>query len=1498
MGADLAQPATRRPAGREPAARTTPARPAPTLESAPRVLRGGRPLPPSTRERMEAAFGGGLEHVRVHDNAEAAELVDEHDPEALAVGAHIAFGPGSFRPETEDGARLLAHELAHVVQRAGGDGPARVEGPVSEPSEPAGREAELAAARAVRGEPAGVAPGAAAWTTRARIMRRARTAATAEAEAEAAPAEAETTGPAEPEHGPGGEARATEAPAAAPATKEALPVREPAPLAHTHADGGGAPPVVTSHAASRAAGSEPEPADQPGPEADNGLVEPVARGPPGAAGHASAEPALARPPIVQTKLTVSAPGDALEREADGVADRVLRADSAPASLRARGAPATGPRRVLPPIRGPPAAEPGALPRSVRSVLAVPGGGAPLDAAVRARVEPHLGVDLGRVRVRRDPAAAAAARDLHARAFTSGPTIFLAAESSPTDVALMAHEAAHVAQQASEPAARTTLMRDATDFLPDISVDDLVPDWILDAVRDAIRLTPGYLLLTYVTGTDPLTGERVTAGPAELVEKLLTYGPFGPAVGTVLEAIDVLGEVFTFLMEGLEAHGLTFARIERDIDAAWDELSVTNGVAGNVAIVRRYVDAFLRDVLAFVEAIVELVLDVVRRAVVEVVASLLEASALSPVWSLTTKVLRYDPLRGVEVEASTAEIIADFLRLIGEEERLAQMEERGTLQATADWLDTQLLVFSGLVIELGMLYLDAWAAIQPQNLPDLLMNLEALAARALDLVAGVGAFATTVILTILELIKDALLEWLGEVAESVPGFHMLTVILEENPFTGEPVPRTAENLIRGFISLLPGGDAMYDQLAESGVIADAAARIEGAMASLGITLELVTGIFLGIWNTLTLDDLLDPVGAFMRVLGLFGEPLARLVQFVGVVIEVVVTLVLRLMNFPTELLGSVISNTLSAIADIRRDPVGFLLNMMEALKAGFTAFFDNILKYLLDGLVSWLFRGLGQLGITLPADFSLGSILDLIFQVLGLTVEHLWEKLAEHIGAERVAMIRDAIDTLTGVWSFIVDVQREGLPAIWRYVQDQLSSLWQTLLQTAMEWVMTQIITSGTIKLLSFLDPTFIMSVVNGCIALFNAVQAAIEYLRDMLEILNLFVGTLAQVAAGNLAPGVEMIEAGLAAVVPVAIGFLAYLLGIDDVPRRIADVVRGVRETIDRALDWLIEQALRLGGAVLNALTRSAAADEEAPVETALESGEEQAGPGLLEPIAVPFDMEGTPHTWIVRETADGSVEVVIASDPIDFTTRFRQYYNELDDWRHYLASIRDRLPPDVQRQVDAKLTHLLNIRRTQVARYTEIYERTFGTRRGGGSEGHEDPARERGAVRALRDLAENDARLMREWAAQSDITDISRAAVGTLLRTLASPAFNAVVAQRRAAVDGILAAFRTPNGQPVEYRGSLDEGVRSPAKAGVRFNPDDFDLDLYVVDAAWHATILAANNPAFQAEFRAKPIPAARGGPVARRFQTDVVTALEAPGAVPGLRLGANYIIIRYERP
>jgi Domain of unknown function (DUF4157) len=1013
------------------------------------VPSGGQPLPPTTRDRLETAFGVEVEDGRVHADAEDAELAEEQEAET----------PTTMRE------RIMLSALAPAEQTSAA--------PAAEPPR------EVAAD-----------------------------------------------------------------PTARPVRLERVPEPEP---------------------------SEPE-AEEP-----EVLLAAFARGPPRAA-RREAQVVLAAAPVIQTKLTVSTPGDALEREAELVAAQILR--SAPA------AEANTDRRELPRIRGPPppARDRDTLPRTVAAVVAAPGGGTPLDLAVRDRIEPHLGVDLSDVRVRRDPHAAAAARDLRARAFTSGATIFVGGESSPLDLGLIAHEATHVAQQRAVPAARTTLMRDVTDYLPDISVSDVIPDSIFDGVRSAVRAIPGYTLLTYVVGVDPLTNAPVQVSRQELIETLLTYGPFGPAVGPILQTIDVLGQVFDFVMTNLAAHNLTLARITGDVGRAWHEMSVTNGIAGNVAIVRQYVDGFLTDVRSFVSSIVDQVIEMVRAVVADVAEPLLETPEIAPVWNLTKKVLHYDPLHGTEVHAPTVEIISDFLRLIGQEERVAQMQERGTLQQTADWLDTQLATFASLVTELGSLFSDAWAAIQPQNLPDLMTNLRSLAQRAFGFVQRVGDFAATLILKILELVKNALLGWLSEHAHTIRGFYLLTVILGENPVTGEPVPRTAENLIKGFITLLPNGEATYTQLEQSGVIADAAARIEGAMSRLGISLEMITGLFHGIWDSLSLDDLLHPLDAFARVLAQFGEPLARLLEFIGEVLQVILELVLRLMNFPFDLLGRIIDNAKRAIEDIKRDPIAFFKNMLEAVKLGFSRFFDNILTYLAQGLAAWLFRGLRDLGITIPSDFTLQSILTLVLQILGITADLLWRKLGEHIGEERVAMIRGALDRLTGVWEFIKDVQENGISAVWRFVTDQLSNLWDTLLGMAKDWIMRTIVERVTVKLLSMLDPTGIMAVVNSFIAFFRAVQSAINYLREILEIVDRYVSTLAAVAAGNILPGAQMLEQGLAAAIPIAIGFLANQVGLGDIPEQIVAIIQQLRALVEQAIDWLIDTAIRLGQAALNAL--------------------------------------------------------------------------------------------------------------------------------------------------------------------------------------------------------------------------------------------------------------------------------------------------------------------------
>ena len=886
-------------------------------------------------------------------------------------------------------------------------------------------------------------------------------------------------------------------------------------------------------------------------------------------------PARARaPPRVFTKLHVTDPADAWEAHADAVAAFVLRDPShhgqpAPPS----GAP-TGPDVVT-------TEEAQA---AVEQALAGTGGFA-LPDAVRRRVEPLLQADLSRVQVRQDAATITAARALGARAFTVGRTIHLGPGASAHDLGLMAHEAAHVVHQGLARArAPPVVMRSISDYLPDVSVTDVIPDSVLDAVRSLVRAIPGYTALTYVAGQDLLTGEPVHADVDALLDAVLTRGPFGPAVATVLRALSIAQEIFTAVSAAFAAHNLTLDRINHDIKAAWAELSITKGIDGNVAVVRRYIDALLSDLRALVSDLVDQVLALVRRAVVAVAEPFLQRPSVAPVWNLAKEVLHYDPLLGVAVHAPTVQIIADFLTLIGQTERLEQMRQRGTLQETADWLDTQMATFRSILTEVGALFSQAWDAIQPANLPNLLDTLPALADRAIAVVRRIAGFATTLIAKVLELVKKALLGWLSEHAHRVPGFHLLTVIIGQNPFTGEAVPRTPVNLIKGFITLLPNGEATYDELEKSGVVTEAAGRIEAAMVRLGISLDMVIATFRGVWDTLSLDDLLQPIAAFQRVVAQFGQPLARIIEFVGVVLRVVVELILRLMNFPTELLQHVITNAMQAIADIRRDPVGFLRNVMQALKLGFSNFFDHIGGYLLDGLVAWLFRGLGQLGIHLPTDFSLKSIIGLVLDVLGLSIEHLWTKLGEHIGQDKVQLIRRAIDTIGGAWQFISDVQREGLPAIWRYIESKLSNLWQMLLDAALSWIERVVVQKAVTKLLSFLDPTGIMAVINSAIAIFNAIQSAIEYLRDLLQVLDRYVSTLAAVAAGNVVPGAQMLEQGLASIIPIAIGFLANQVGLGNIPEKIVEIIGGLRHLVDEAIDWLIEQALRLGRAALNAL--------------------------------------------------------------------------------------------------------------------------------------------------------------------------------------------------------------------------------------------------------------------------------------------------------------------------
>jgi Domain of unknown function (DUF4157) len=121
----------------------------PDVEAAIAASRGGGSrLDGGVAGELGQALGDSLHDVRVHADDHAASLARAVSARAFAVGSDIFFGAGEYAPHSAEGAQLIAHEAAHVIQQRG----APVEGPlmVSHPDDAMEREAE-AVARDVAG---------------------------------------------------------------------------------------------------------------------------------------------------------------------------------------------------------------------------------------------------------------------------------------------------------------------------------------------------------------------------------------------------------------------------------------------------------------------------------------------------------------------------------------------------------------------------------------------------------------------------------------------------------------------------------------------------------------------------------------------------------------------------------------------------------------------------------------------------------------------------------------------------------------------------------------------------------------------------------------------------------------------------------------------------------------------------------------------------------------------------------------------------------------------------------------------------------------------------------------------------------------------------------------------------------------------------------------------------------------------------------------------------
>jgi hypothetical protein len=97
----------------------------------------GRRLPAGVQADLEDRLDADFSDVRVHTGPAAHEAAQDVEARAFTTGSRVVFGRGAYDPASAAGKRVLAHELAHVLQQR--RGPVHGTGDVLKLSDPSDR---------------------------------------------------------------------------------------------------------------------------------------------------------------------------------------------------------------------------------------------------------------------------------------------------------------------------------------------------------------------------------------------------------------------------------------------------------------------------------------------------------------------------------------------------------------------------------------------------------------------------------------------------------------------------------------------------------------------------------------------------------------------------------------------------------------------------------------------------------------------------------------------------------------------------------------------------------------------------------------------------------------------------------------------------------------------------------------------------------------------------------------------------------------------------------------------------------------------------------------------------------------------------------------------------------------------------------------------------------------------------------------------------------------
>ena len=303
------------------------------------------------------------------------------------------------------------------------------------------------------------------------------------------------------------------------------------------------------------------------------------------------------------------------------------------------------------------------------------------------------------------------------------------------------------------------------------------------------------------------------------------------------------------------------------------------------------------------------------------------------------------------------------------------------------------------------------------------------------------------------------------------------------------------------------------------------------------------------------------------------------------------------------------DTISAIVD---DPGSFIGHLVDSVGLGFDQFQGNFVDHLLGGVVGWLTGQLGDAGLQLPKTWDAAGIFELVLSVIGVSEDRVFGKVEKKIGKENRELIE-------GVWGYVKVLISGGLGGLWDTISGQIGNLWDMLIDGVKGFLMEKIVTAAVTKIVSMFNP--VGAIVQALIMAWDVYKFVKEKASQIFTMVSGIANSITNIVQGQIGDAANAVEESMARAIPLAISFLASLLGLDGISKKVKEVIEGFREKVDKGLDWLIDNGLDKVRALVDGAKKLLKGGKD---ETQAGGGAGAPAPGQQLPGAEPTPAPGT----------------------------------------------------------------------------------------------------------------------------------------------------------------------------------------------------------------------------------------------------------------------------------